>query len=124
MTGPGEGPRTKPYVLRPLAREDRRSQVRYYRQAAGTAVAGKLVKAMAKALQDPERNPSIGSPTLGRLLGIAELRTWRLQGFPLTFWYVERPDRIEVVRLVGQRQDQNEVEAGIPAHAGGASRAR
>jgi len=111
MTGPREGaPRTKPYVLRPQAREDRRSEVRYYRQEAGTAVADKLVKAMAKALQDLERNPSIGSPTLGRLLGIAELRTWRLQGFPLTFWYIERADHIEVIRLVGQRQDQEDVE--------------
>ena len=77
MTGPHEGaPRTKPYILRPQAREDRRSEVHYYRQEAGTAVADKLVKAMAKALQDLERNPYIGSPTLGRLLGIDELRTY------------------------------------------------
>lgn len=107
---PGEAPRTKPYVLRPQAREDRRAEVHHYRQEAGAAVAGKLVKAMAKALQDLERNPSIGSPTLGKLLGIEELRTWRLQGFPLTFWYFERADHIEVVRLVGQRQDPEDVE--------------
>lgn len=112
MTGPREGaPRTKPYILRPQAREDRRSEVHYCRhQEAGAAVADKLVKAMAKALQDLERNPSIGSPALGRLLGIEELRTWRLQGFPLTFWYFERADHIEVIRLVGQRQDQGDVE--------------
>lgn len=111
MTGPREGaPRTKPYVLRPQARDDRRSEARYYRQEAGAAVADPLVKAMAKALQDLERNPSICSPALGRLLGIDELRTWRLHGFPLTFWYFERADHIEVVRLVGQRQDQGDVE--------------
>ena len=63
MTGPREGaPRTKPYVLRPQARKDRRSEVHHYRQEAGAAVANKLVKAMAKALQDLARNPSIGSP--------------------------------------------------------------
>jgi toxin ParE1/3/4 len=84
--------------------------VRYYRQVAGASVADKLVKAMAKALQDLECNPSIGSPALGRLLGIDELRTWRLQGFPLTFWYFERVDHIEVIRLVGQRQDQADVD--------------
>jgi toxin ParE1/3/4 len=111
VTGPSDGtPQTKPYVLRPQAREDRRSEVRYYRQEAGAAVADKLVKAMAKALQDLERNPSIGSPSLGRLLGIEELRTWRLQGFPLTFWYFERVDHIEVIRLVGQRQDLGDVQ--------------
>jgi hypothetical protein len=48
VTGPqDEDPRTKPYVLRPQAREDRRSQVHYHRQEAGAAVADKLVKAMA-----------------------------------------------------------------------------
>jgi toxin ParE1/3/4 len=110
VTGPRERtPRAKPYVLRPQAREDRRAEVHYYREAAGSAVAAKLVKAMAKALQDLERNPSIGSPALGRLLGIDVLRTWRLQGFPLTFWYFERADHIEVIRLVGQRQDQGDV---------------
>lgn len=111
MTGPREGAsRTKPYVLRPQAREDRRSEVHYHRQEAGAAVADKLVKAMAKALQDRERNPSIGLPSLGRLLGIDELKTWRLQGFLQTFWYFERADHIEVIRLVGQRPDQGDVE--------------
>ncbi len=111
MTGPRKGaPRTKPYVLRPQAREDRRAEVHYHRQEAGAAVADKLVKAMAKALQDLERNPSIGSSVLGRLLGIDGLRTRRLQGFALTFWYFERADHIEVIRLVGQRQDQGDMQ--------------
>jgi len=111
VTGPRkEAPRTKPYVLRPQARDDRRAEVLYYRQEAGASVAEKLVKAMAKALQDLERNPAIGSPTLGKLLGIDQLRTWRLQGFPLSFWYFEREDHIDVIRLVGQRQDQGAVE--------------
>ena len=101
---------TKPYVLRSQAREDRRSEVHFYRQKAGAAVANKLVKAMAKALQDLERNPSIGSPALGILLGIDERTTWRLQGFPLTCWYFERADHIEVIRWVRQRQDQGGVE--------------
>ena len=82
----------------------------YYRQKAGGAVANKLVKAMAKALQDLERNPSIGPPAQGRLLGIDELTTWRLQGFPLTFWYFEWANHIEVIRWVRQRQDQGDVE--------------
>ena len=98
--------------MRPQAREDRRSEVHHYRQEAGAAVANKLVKAMAKALQDLERNPSIGSPALGRLLGIDELRTWRLQGFALPFWYFERADQIEVIRWLGQGQDQGDVEVG------------
>ena len=64
---------------------------------------------MAKALQDLERNPSIGSPSVGRLLGINAVRTWRQQGFPLTFRSLERPDHIAVIRLAGLRQDQGDV---------------
>ncbi len=112
MTGPGEGaPRTKPSVLRPQARTDRRSQVQHDHHGTGAAVAGKLVKAMANALQDLERKPSIGSPALGRLIGIDGIATWRPQGFPLTLCDPGRADHIEVIRLLGQRQDQRDVES-------------
>ncbi len=70
----------------------------------------KLVKALAKTLQELERHPAIGSPTLGQVLGIDELRTWRIDGFPLTLWYFERADHVDVVRLVGQRQDQSDIQ--------------
>jgi len=45
-------PRIEPYVLRPKAREDRRAEVRYYRQEAGAAVAEKLIEATAPALEE------------------------------------------------------------------------
>jgi toxin ParE1/3/4 len=99
----------KPCVLRPKAREDRRSEVRYYRTEAGPAVAEKLVGALAKALRELERHPSIGSPTLGKALGIDELRTWRIDGFPLSYWYIEQADHVDVLRLVGQRQQQSDI---------------
>ena len=44
--------RIKPYVLRPKAREDRRGEVRYYRQEAGAAVVEKLIEATAPALEE------------------------------------------------------------------------
>ena len=73
-------------------------------------VADKRAKAMAQALQDLERNPPIGSQSLRRLLGIDELRTWRLQGFALTFRYLQRADHAEFIRWVGRRQDQGDAE--------------
>jgi len=57
-----------------------------------------------------ELNPAIGSPTLGKDLGIKGLRTSRVDGFPLSFWYFDRDDHVDVARLIGQRQDQR----GIP----------
>lgn len=95
----------KPCLLRPLAREDRRHEVRYHRDHAGTTVALRLVKSMAASLDQISRQPGLGSPVLGQQLDIAGLRTWLVGGFPLAFWYIERERHIDVVRLVGQRQD-------------------
>lgn len=104
----------KPYFLRPLARDDRRSEVRYYRKEAGARVALQLVNALAEALEQISRNPGMGSPTLGQELGLAGLRTWRVRGFPLTFWYFEREVHVDVARLVGQRQDALAIDVGEP----------
>ncbi len=92
-------------VLRPLARQDCRVEVRFYRNEAGAAVAANLVQAL-------QQQPGIGSPVLGQELGITEMRTWRVDGFPLTFWYFERATQIDVARLVGQRQDSPYIDLG------------
>jgi toxin ParE1/3/4 len=107
----------KRYLLRPLARDDRRSEVRYYRKEAGARVALRLVDALAEALEQISRDPGIGSPTLGNALGIAGIagmRTWLVRGFPLTFWYFEREAHLDVARLVGQRQDALTIDVGEP----------
>lgn len=99
----------KPARLRPQARQDRRAEVLYYRHEAGARAAAKLIKALAKALAELERNPGIGSPTLGKQIGIDALRIWRLDGFPLGFWYFERVDHLDIARLVGQRQQADDI---------------
>ena len=33
------------------------------------------------------------------------LRSWRVSGFPLIWFYFEREDSLDVVRLLGERQD-------------------
>ena len=103
----------KPAILRPSARADRQTVVRYYRREAGAAVAANLVGALSKALRELERHPAIGSPGMGQMLGIAGLRTWRLDGFALSYWYFEEVDRLDVARLVGHGQDP----AGIALNA-------
>lgn len=95
----------KPVRLRPRARQDRRQEIRYCRDEAGTKVATRLVQALVRALDALEENAAIGSPALGRELGIDGLRTWLIEGFPLTLWYFERETHVDVARLVGQRQD-------------------
>ena len=100
----------KPYSLRPQAREDRRNQVRYYSKEAGANVAARLVAALRKALQDLERQPRVGFPSLGHELGLDGMRTWTVDGFPLSLWYFERETYLDVARLIGQRQDASGIE--------------
>jgi toxin ParE1/3/4 len=68
-------------------------------------VAVKLANATNAALDQIELDPGIGSPTLGKLLGIPGLRTWRVAKFPLLWCYFERRDQLDVVRLLGERQN-------------------
>jgi len=95
----------KPAVLRPQALRDQQGEVRYYRKEGGTRLAVKVAKATNEALDQVEREPGIGSPRLGKLLGIPGLRTWRVGKFPLSWCYFERGDHLDVVRLLGERQD-------------------
>lgn len=95
----------KPAVLRPQALRDQQGEVRYYRKEGGSRVAVKLANATNAALNQIELDPGIGSPALGKLLGVPGLRTWRVGKFPLLWCYFERGDDLDVVRLLGQRQD-------------------
>lgn len=95
----------KPAVLRPQALRDQQGEVRYYRKEGGTRVAERLVKATNAALDQIELDPGIGSPALGKRLDIPGLRTWRVARFPLLWCYFERADHLDVVRLLGERQD-------------------
>ena len=95
----------KPAFLRPQALRDQQGEVRYYRKEGGTRVAVKLANATNTALDQLELDPGIGSPTLGKLLGIPGLRTWRVSKFPLLWCCFERGDHLDVVRLLGERQD-------------------
>lgn len=92
-------------LLRPLAKEDRRSEVRYYREKAGQEVAICLVMQTGLALEQMQTNPGIGSLRWGQLCEVAGLRAWRVTGFPLLWLYFERPDHLDVIRLLGERQD-------------------
>jgi len=102
----------KPAILRPQARRDRQLEVRYYRKEAGSKVAFRLVAATNAALDQIELDPGIGSPLLGAALGIPDLRTWRVTTFPLLWFYFARDDHLDVVRLLGERQDIAAILAG------------
>ncbi len=95
----------KPAILRPQALRDQQGEVRYYRKEGGARVAVKAVKATNSALDQIELDPGIGSPVLAKRLGIPGLRIWKVAKFPLLWCYFVRGDHLDVVRLLGERQD-------------------
>ena len=47
----------------------------------------------------------MGSPRLGQLCEIPGLRSWRVTDFPMQWLYFGADDHLDVVRLLGDRQD-------------------
>lgn len=95
----------KPAILRPQARADLRGEVLYYRKHAGKPIANQLVGAADDALLHLQECPGTGSPRIGQIVDIASLRSWRITGFPLIWFYFKSDDCLDVVRLLGERQD-------------------
>lgn len=95
----------KPVRPRERAREDMANAVRHYRVEAGEAVALGLVEAIHAALTDIAIHPAAGSPRYGVMLGLEGLRSRQPSRYPYLVFYVERPDRIEVWRVLHTRRD-------------------
>jgi toxin ParE1/3/4 len=95
----------KPAILRPQALRDQQNEVRYHRAEAGARVAVQVAKKTDTALDQIELQPGLGSPALGKELGIPGLKAWKVSTYPLMWFYFERKDHLDVVRLLGERQD-------------------
>ncbi|MFT3822046.1 MAG: type II toxin-antitoxin system RelE/ParE family toxin [Rubrivivax sp.] len=95
----------KPALLRPQALRDQQHEARYYRHEGGSRLALRMVKASNAALDRIEIEPGLGSPALGRRIAIPGLRAWPVDKFPLLWFYFEHEDHLDVVRLLGARQD-------------------
>ena len=95
----------KPARLRPQAEEDLVDIVGYYAREGGAALGERVFDAALAALKPIRRMPAMGSPRLGLLCEIPGLRSWRVTGFPLQWHYFEADNSLDVVRLLGDRQD-------------------
>jgi toxin ParE1/3/4 len=86
-----------------------RREVAYYQREAGGPVAAKLAKRLREAADRISREPGLGSPRLGQALNVEGLRAWPLDDFPMSLWYFERPDHVDVIRVVAHRQDRERI---------------
>ena len=91
--------------LRPLAEVDLVERVRYYRSEGGDELGGRFFDTAIESLRAIERMPGTGSPRIGELCGVPGLRSHRLAGFPCGWFYFERGDHVDIVRLLAYAQD-------------------
>ena len=94
----------KPVIPREQANRDADDAIGYYLSEATEAVALGFVDALEKAYTHIGRHPATGSPCYAHELDLPGLRAWPLTRYPHIVFYVERPDHIDVWRVLhGQR---------------------
>jgi toxin ParE1/3/4 len=91
--------------LRPQAEADLLEATRHYAMEGSAELAERMFDAAIAALEPIVRMPGMGSPRLGQLCEIPGLRSWRITDFPMQWLYFEADDHLDVVRLLGDRQD-------------------
>ncbi len=91
--------------LRPQAEADLVEAAKHYATQGSIELAERMFDAALAALTPIERMPGMGSPRVGLLSEIPGLRSWRVTDFPMQWLYFEAEDHLDVVRLLGDRQD-------------------
>ena len=95
----------KPAVLRPRAKQDLSDRAIYDTIEAGERVGHAFLEAAVGALAPIERMPGIGSSSVATLCNLPGLRAWGVKGFPVRWFYFERDEELDIVRMLGERQD-------------------
>lgn len=91
--------------LRPRAETDLVERSHWYAEQGSEALGTRFFEEARQSLGILERDPGLGSKRLGDLAGVEGLRSWPLSHFPARWFYFERVDHLDVVRLLGERQD-------------------
>lgn len=96
--------KAKPVVPRQRAVQDVDEALAHYLHEDAEAAALGFVDALARAYQHIGRHPATGSPRYAHELNLPGLRVWPLTRYPQLVFYLERPDHIDVWRVLhGQR---------------------
>lgn len=96
--------KVKPVVPREQAHQDVDDAIAYYLEEASTSVALAFIDALEQSYTHIARQPGTGSPRYGHELDLPGLRSWVLTPYPYLVFYIERPDQIDVWRVLhGQR---------------------
>ena len=102
----------KPAQLRPLAEQDLIERTRYYAAVEDAVLGERFFAEAIAALRSVEAMPGIGSPLVGELIGVDGLRRVGVTGFPWGWFYVERGEHLDVIRLLADKQDLEDLLGG------------
>ncbi len=95
----------KPIIPRTLAIKDVEQAIEYYLEEQAVHAALGFIDALERAYDHIARHPALGSQRLGHELNLPDLRLWPLNTFPYLVFYLERPDHIDVWRVLHQKRD-------------------
>ena len=95
----------KPIVPRELANHDINEISGYYLGESAEQAAYGFIDALEEAYAHIGRHPATGSPRYAHELNLPGLRFWPLSRYPHLVFYVERPDHIDVWRVLHVKQD-------------------
>ena len=96
---------SKPVAPRAAAVGDVQAAVDYYVQEAGMRVALGFIDGLEAAYGAISRQPGAGSPRYAHELALPGLRSWKVRRYPYLVFYVERPDAIDVWRVLHAQRD-------------------
>lgn len=97
--------KAKPVIPRELANRDVDDAVDHYLDEASEKVALGFINALEDAYIHIGRHPSTGSPRYAHELNLPGLRSWPLSRYPYLVFYIERPDYIDVWRVLHGKRD-------------------
>lgn len=89
--------------LRPRAEADLTERTQHYAREDGRRLGERFFDAAIEALDAVGQMPGIGSPRVGELVGVPELRRVPVEGFPCGWFYIERTEFVDAVRLLAGR---------------------
>jgi toxin ParE1/3/4 len=92
-------------VVLPLAEQDMREAIVWYRQQGGRDLALKWTDAVEVALGHIGKHPAAGSPRYAAVLQIGGLRFWPIRKFPYLAFYLEHDSRVDVLRILHAERD-------------------
>lgn len=95
----------RPVIPREQANRDVEAAIDYYVREAGQDVALAFIDALQDAYGAIGANPGTGSPRYAHELNLPALRARKLVRYPFLAFYLERPDHIDLWRVLHAQRD-------------------